>query len=165
MIPADVQPCDLWAVAPIAGVAYVTSPWMPNGRDNPTTKEHDPRPHKGIDLRAALGTPVLAPGPGKVWLVDPNPQGGEGRALWYETKLGKLRAMVVLMHLDRTDLVKESALLTGDVLAYTGGSGHVTGPHLHLEVWLRNRATGSKWHNVDPVSCWRAGIFTGRTIA
>lgn len=139
--------------------ATVTSSWQPLGRDNPTTAAVDVRPHEGIDLRADVGTEVLAPAPGYAWLVDRSPDGGGGRILYYETTLGLLPARLIYMHLERIELAHLQRAELGDVIALTGQSGRVTGPHLHLEVWIKLGGDSGRWVCVDPVACWTPGTF------
>lgn len=88
------------------------------------------RPHEGIDLQAAIGTPVYAADEGEVVYAG-NTVRGYGN-------------MVVLKHADAlmTVYAHNSVLLvkvgqhvaSGQRIALSGQSGHATGPHVHFEV-------------------------------
>ncbi len=99
-----------------------------NARLHPVLQQW--RPHKGIDYAAPAGTPVKATGDGVVEFA--------GR----RSGLGNL---VVLRHQSRyttwyahlsgfaKGLRKGMRVAQGDVIAYVGATGLVTGPHLHYE--------------------------------
>lgn len=86
--------------------------------------------HQGIDLRASIGTPVLAASDGEVIYVG-NRIRGYGR-------------MVVLKHADNIftvyahnskNLVRSGQVVKGgQVIAKAGRSGRASGPHLHFEI-------------------------------
>jgi len=88
------------------------------------------RPHEGIDLQAAIGTPVYAADGGDVVYAG-NTVRGYGN-------------MIVLKHADglMTVYAHNSVLLvkvgqhvsSGQRIALSGQSGHATGPHVHFEV-------------------------------
>lgn len=88
------------------------------------------RPHEGIDLQAAIGTPVYAADEGEVVYAG-NTVRGYGN-------------MIVLKHVDAlmTVYAHNSVLLvkvgqhvsSGQRIALSGQSGHATGPHVHFEV-------------------------------
>lgn len=85
--------------------------------------------HEGIDLLANLGSPVFAPGNGKVTFVGR--RGGYGLTVEIDHGFGY---KTVYAHLSKT-LVKEGQnVKRGDRIALTGNSGLSTGPHLHYEV-------------------------------
>jgi len=85
--------------------------------------------HSGLDLSAMRGTPIIAPGDGKVFFVGSN--GGLGKAIkirhsrHYETIYG---------HLLKYNVKKNQRVKRGDVIGYVGKTGHSTGYHLHYEV-------------------------------
>lgn len=83
--------------------------------------------HKGVDLQAPLGTPVLAPEPGRLrWWADA--RGGLGLRL--EADSGLVHDFA---HLSER-LVSPGPVGRGATIARTGATGDVTGPHLHWEV-------------------------------
>ncbi|HEX2205892.1 MAG TPA: M23 family metallopeptidase [Longimicrobium sp.] len=104
------------------------------------------RAHKGIDIFAARGTPVVAAAAGVVVRRDSAGAGGialyqrdlDGRTVYYYAHLDRHRP-----GLKEGDLVRQ-----GDVLGYVGSTGNVSGsPHLHFAVftvtdpnrWTRGR--------------------------
>lgn len=85
--------------------------------------------HEGIDILTDIGSPVFAPGNGKIVYVGP--RGGYGLAIELEHGFGY---KTVYAHLSKS-LVKEGqSVKRGDRIALTGNSGLSTGPHLHYEV-------------------------------
>jgi murein DD-endopeptidase MepM/ murein hydrolase activator NlpD len=92
------------------------------------------RAHKGVDIFAAKGTPVLAAAAGVVVQRDSNGTGGlslyhrgmDGRTIYYYAHLSGTRA-----GLKAGDLVR-----AGDTLGYVGSTGNVSGsPHLHFAIF------------------------------
>ena len=85
--------------------------------------------HGGIDLAAAVGTPVYASAPGKV--IHAGPAGGYGNLIIiahqyeYTTYYGHLSEILV----KRGDTIGK-----GEKIGLVGSTGRVTGPHLHFEI-------------------------------
>lgn len=85
--------------------------------------------HSGLDINCDYGTPVRAPGKGKVVSVER--QSGFGLVVEIDHGFGYL---TVYAHLSNS-LVKKGDLVTrGQVIAKSGNSGLSSGPHLHYEV-------------------------------
>lgn len=100
------------------------------------------RMHEGLDFRAAVGTPIYAPGNATVKRTG-NRAGGYGLVIdldhghGYQTRYAHLSAVA--------DGIRSGVKVErGDLIGYTGRSGVVSGPHLHYEI-IRN---GRK---VDPM--------------
>ena len=93
--------------------------------------------HRGYDMAAPVGTPVIAPAGGTVILAEPD--------LYYEggtVFLDHGRGITsVFMHLSEVDVTSGDTVKRGDLLAKTGNSGRTTGPHLHWAVKWRNIAS------------------------
>ena len=92
------------------------------------------RAHKGVDIFAARGTPVVAAAAGV--LVHRDSAGAGGIAL-YQRDLDA-RTIYYYAHLDRvrSGLKVGDLLRQGDTIGYVGSTGNVSGsPHLHFAVF------------------------------
>jgi murein DD-endopeptidase MepM/ murein hydrolase activator NlpD len=85
--------------------------------------------HKGMDFRAASGTPVRAGNSGVVVLARPLYY--EGNCVVIDHGLG---LYTISMHLSRIDVLEGEAVATGEQVGLSGATGRVTGPHLHWAV-------------------------------
>src|SRR5271166_1624965 len=85
--------------------------------------------HRGEDFRAPSGTPVQASNAGEVVLA---------RELYYEGNCvvidHGLGFMTMYMHLSKFEVKEGDKVEKGQIIALSGGTGRVTGPHLHLSV-------------------------------
>lgn len=83
--------------------------------------------HRGTDFRASMGTPVHASNAGEVVLA---------RELYYEGNCiiidHGLGFMTIYMHLSKFDVHEGDKVEKDQTIALSGGTGKVTGPHLHL---------------------------------
>lgn len=85
--------------------------------------------HKGIDIPAPIGTPVLAVIDGKVERVFETVGGGKQLVL-----RGVDNNIYLYAHLNSWQAFSGAVVKAGDVIAYVGMTGsRVTGPHLHFE--------------------------------
>ena len=90
--------------------------------------------HKGIDIAATRGTPILATASGKVsfagwssgygYLVKIDH--GNGVETWYA-------------HTSKMYVTKGQEVKAGDIIGAVGSTGNSTGPHLHLEIRVNNK--------------------------
>lgn len=87
-------------------------------------------PHRGIDIAARRGTPVLAPADGVVRLAE-GPFLIEGRMILLDHGAGLVSG---LMHLDTLAAEPGQKVRQGDAIGTVGSTGRSTGPHLHWEV-------------------------------
>ncbi len=98
--------------------------------------------HLGTDFSAKIGTNVLATSEGVVSLVRNHPLAGKylviDHANQYQTRY--MHNSKILVH--KGDKVKK-----GQVIALSGNSGRVTGPHIHYEVLVKGKA-------VDPMKAY-----------
>lgn len=101
----------------------------------------EPRaPHGGADFASPTGTPVMAPGGGRVVLAGP--LYFTGRTVVIDHGLGLVS---LLAHLSRIDVAVGDTVVGGARVGLVGATGRVTGPHLHWTVRLQGA-------RVDPLS-------------
>jgi murein DD-endopeptidase MepM/ murein hydrolase activator NlpD len=105
----------------------ISSKFNPN-RKHPILKTS--RPHQGVDYAAAIGTPILATGDGKVDFVGN--KGGYGRTVILSHS-GKYTTLYAHMSKFKKGINRGTRVKQGDVIGYLGMSGLATGPHLHYE--------------------------------
>jgi murein DD-endopeptidase MepM/ murein hydrolase activator NlpD len=91
--------------------------------------------HSGTDVAVPQGTPVLAPADGVVILASDHPFLLEGNLLMIDHGMGLNSA---LMHLSRIVVTPGQAVKRGQVVAFSGATGRVTGAHLHWSLRWRN---------------------------
>jgi murein DD-endopeptidase MepM/ murein hydrolase activator NlpD len=96
--------------------------------------------HHGVDLKAAVGTPVKSPIDGKVVIAGFD--GDAGNKISIEGSAGQLHH--TFMHLSQINVQKGQQVKAGQVVGLSGATGRVTGPHLHWEVKV-----GGRW--IDPL--------------
>jgi len=91
--------------------------------------------HSGMDFKASTGTPVLATGPGKV--IKAGWQGGYGRLVEIQHTGGITTRYA---HLSRISVKVGKYVSTGTRIGRVGSTGRSTGPHLHYETRVSNKA-------------------------
>ncbi len=89
--------------------------------------------HKGMDFRAATGTPVHAGNSGMVVLA--RKMYYEGNCVVIDHGLG---LYTISMHLSRIDVHEGERVTKGELMGLSGATGRVTGPHLHWAVRWEN---------------------------
>ncbi|MEO8505989.1 MAG: M23 family metallopeptidase [Acidobacteriota bacterium] len=106
--------------------------------------------HSGIDLAAAVGTPVRAPADGQVVFAGRIDM--QANAVWW--RFGNLVIVrhaagytTVFAHLDEVRARTGQRLRRGDVLGTVGNSGWSSSPHLHYEVRIPG---ASGWRPIEP---------------
>jgi len=97
------------------------------------------RPHEGIDIRAAIGTPIEAPAAGTV--IKAGWEQGYGWTVEIDHGYGIVTRYA---HTSRMLVRPGYRVQRGDIIARVGRSGLAEAPHLHYEVHQGGRA-------VDPL--------------
>jgi murein DD-endopeptidase MepM/ murein hydrolase activator NlpD len=121
-LPYAFEPFDWPALGPISGV--YGSQRILNGEPR--------RPHFGVDVAAPRGTPLKAPAGGIVSLADPDLFFTGGTLIIdHGHGLSSLFA-----HMDKVAAKEGDALDKGRYVGDLGGTGRVTGPHLHWGMFL-----------------------------
>jgi murein DD-endopeptidase MepM/ murein hydrolase activator NlpD len=87
--------------------------------------------HPGVDITAAMGTPVHAAADGIVSGAEFYTGTGYGRMV----KVDHGNGMVTMYApLSRLAVVTGQEVRRGEIIGYSGSTGRTTGPHLHFEV-------------------------------
>ena len=131
---------------------YISSNFNPR-RLHPVTGKV--RPHNGIDYVAPVGTPIMAAGSGSVVAAGYNQFNGNyvfiKHAGNYVTKY---------LHLSKRTVNKGQRVKQGQTIGLLGGTGRVTGPHLHYEF-----VVGGVHKNPRTLTLPQAETLTGRALA
>jgi murein DD-endopeptidase MepM/ murein hydrolase activator NlpD len=90
-------------------------------------------PHTGVDLKAALGTEVMAANHGRVVLLGDFFFSGNSVVLDHGGGL-----YTVYFHLSEFKVEAGAPVQKGDLIGLSGMTGRVTGPHLHWGARLNN---------------------------
>lgn len=129
------------------------------------------RMHKGIDLKASVGVPILACWAGKVAKVTREQYNGAGFAVNIKHAEG---VITKYFHMSQILVEGGQEVAQGQLIGYSGNTGDVrsggkavtgsfsdpasdraqgVGAHLHFEIWKgvdANSATGAGGYSVDP---------------
>jgi murein DD-endopeptidase MepM/ murein hydrolase activator NlpD len=126
-----------------AGAAYMPSIWPVTGPlSSGFGSRHNPfggssyEFHKGQDIAAPIGTPVIATADGVV--VSACWHKGYGNGIYIDHGNG---IMTRFGHLSRIDVVEGQSIKRGQQIGLVGSTGRSTGPHLHYEVRINGEAT------------------------
>jgi murein DD-endopeptidase MepM/ murein hydrolase activator NlpD len=99
------------------------------------------RPHRGIDIAAPVGEPILAPAKGRV-VFSGNRRGGYGQTVEIDHGFGYVTKFA---HCSRLLVREGQTVERGEVIAEVGATGLTSGPHLHYEVEMNGQT-------VDPLN-------------
>ncbi len=134
-------PAPVPGPAPGQGVVSSNLPRVTSGFGT----RHDPftgvlKQHNGVDLSAPEGTPIPAAAAGVV--KSAGPRNGYGNAVEIDHGNG---VTTIYGHASEVMVRPGEQVAEGQTVARVGHTGHATGPHLHLEVRVKDRP-------VDPTS-------------
>lgn len=130
--------------------------------------------HGGIDIRAPVGTPVLAAGGGKVTWTGyglsqgiNDPEDPYGLAVMIRHDFGYQGATLysVYAHLDQILVNSGQRVAARAQIGFSGETGKATGPHLHFEVRLESDGfftTRNPELWLVPAQGW--GVLAGRVM-
>uniref|UniRef100_A0A486XPL0 Peptidase, M23/M37 family n=1 Tax=Rheinheimera sp. BAL341 TaxID=1708203 RepID=A0A486XPL0_9GAMM len=104
---------------------YVSSNFNPR-RLHPVLKTV--RPHNGVDYAAPVGTPIMAAGDGRVVASAYNNLNGHYVFIQHANNI-----VTKYLHLSKRLVSKGEKVRQGETIGRLGGTGRVTGPHLHYE--------------------------------
>ena len=133
---------EVWAATPSIAPAMGLMTDGFGGRPDPVTGRH--ALHRGLDISARRGTPVIAPADGVV--VFTGLSGGLGRTVRIAHGLGYT---TVYGHLDRIEVEPGEEVRRGAKIGTLGNSGRSTGPHLHYEVHVDGEAVNPLYYILD----------------
>ena len=109
---------------PVEG--HITSPF--GLREHP--KSGKMAHHSGVDIAASVGTPVKSTAEGIVSFAGYFPKGGNVVVIEHGSGMSTAYAHNKSIKVKVGDEVKK-----GQVIAISGETGSVTGPHVHYEIW------------------------------
>lgn len=95
--------------------------------------------HSGIDFKGATGSPIFAAADGRVTYAGW--KSGYGKAVEITHGNGMLTRYA---HLSRIDVKPGQSIEAGATLGGLGSTGRSTGPHLHFEVRINDRAVNPR---------------------
>lgn len=92
-------------------------------------------PHLGTDMRGAVGTPILAMADGVVLLAREHYY--SGNAVWIDHGQGVIS---MYGHMSKFAVKEGDIVKQGQKIGEVGATGRVTGPHLHLSLYIQGVA-------------------------
>ncbi|MCA0910202.1 M23 family metallopeptidase [Qipengyuania gaetbuli] len=95
--------------------------------------------HSGLDFKGATGTPIYAAAKGRVTFVGR--KGGYGNTVEIAHGNG---LMTRYAHMSKFNAKVGQQVLPGQTIGAIGSTGRSTGPHLHFEVRINNRAVNPR---------------------
>lgn len=94
------------------------------------------RPHKGVDLAAPIGTPIVATGDGRIEIIGRQSGYGNMIKIKHNNTYSSIYGHMLRF---QKGLYKGSFVKRGQVIGYVGQSGLASGPHCHYEFHINNQ--------------------------
>ena len=116
------------SILPVRG--WITSPF--GYRNETFYADHDLRFHRGIDIAADMGSPVLSAAAGQT-LHTGYDDSGYGKTVVIDHGY---HVRTVYAHLSEIKVQRGAYVRRGDLVGLVGNTGKSTGPHLHYEVQI-----------------------------
>ncbi|XBC40554.1 MAG: peptidoglycan DD-metalloendopeptidase family protein [Buchnera aphidicola (Nurudea yanoniella)] len=116
---------------PVLKKYRISSNFNPN-RLNPITKKISP--HQGVDIAVPIGTPILSIGNGEIIKTKSSIAAGK-----YITIKHNVQYTSRYMHLKKILVKVGDIVKKGEKIGLSGNTGYSTGPHLHYEIWEKNK--------------------------
>lgn len=104
-------------------------------------------PHNGTDFATPVGTKIVAPGDGIVSLVTDHRYAGKYVVIEHGNKY-----RTRYLHLSKALVHKGQRVSRGQVIALSGKTGRITGPHLHYEFHVNGRPVDPMKANIPMAS-------------
>jgi murein DD-endopeptidase MepM/ murein hydrolase activator NlpD len=140
--------------------------WQGDDYDMDGTRRNEP--HRGLDIVAPKGTPVVAAASGRVIYRDTQIAGGNALLIWHGSDLFGNRVISYYVHMNEFNVAKDQLVRRGEVIGTVGNTGsnlpRSRTPHLHFEVliypsdsphfffgWLRGFTTVSPNYFIFPL--------------
>ncbi len=108
-------------------------------RIHPITKKK--KFHRGIDLKAAMKTPIFATADGIVSFVQPRNRGNFGRLIKISHNFG---FQTLYAHLNKTNVKVGDVVKKNQLIGLSGNSGRSTAAHLHYEIRYASKLLNPK---------------------
>jgi lipoprotein NlpD len=103
--------------------------WPAEGRVSSTFGRRSMGWHRGVDIRAERGAPIMASAPGVVVASDVEPRYGRVVKIEHAN-----RFVTVYAHNDKNLVQVGERVLAGQTIAVMGRTGRATAEHVHFEI-------------------------------
>jgi hypothetical protein len=113
--------------------------------------------HGGIDISMVSNTPLYAMADGVVAWADTDDAANGGYGNYVRVFYPSLGFDSFYAHLTRYTVKTGDTVKKGQIVGYSGSTGNSTGPHLHLEIRLKNMSVANPIHAYSPNSAFGNG--------